>query len=148
MIRDVKSSREMEKCVDLYIGLNDETFIPSDRKHALACMKDYLGSGSKLKVMEENGEIVAWILVRKLRMPQYTEPVLQQIYYASNLKGFKSARAVIALHKEMEPIARSMDIKRIISTGSHMDERYVFAKILERVGWERRGYMVTKLVDS
>jgi hypothetical protein len=147
MIRDIQSSKDMEKCVDLYLSLNDETFIPSDRKYALTCMKEYLGTGSKLKILEEDGEIVGWLLMKKLKMPQYTEPVLQQIYYASILKGFKSARAIVSLHNEMFPVAKAMGIKRVISTGSHMDEKYVFAKILERAGWDRRGYMVTKLVE-
>ena len=48
------------------------------------------------------------------------------------------------LHQELIEEAKRLDIKLVMSTGSHFDEDNTFTKILERYGWERRGYIAIK----
>jgi len=39
-IRKIKNELEIEKCVDLYIVMNDETFIPASRRRSIESLKD------------------------------------------------------------------------------------------------------------
>jgi hypothetical protein len=90
---------------------------------------------------------VAWILATKIKSPHTGETSLQQIYYASNLSGIRSVRAVQLLHAELVSEAQKRKIGRVISTGSHMDSENVFTRILEKMGWKRRSYMATYEVE-
>jgi hypothetical protein len=147
-VRNIENLKELEFCVDLYLSLNDETFMPACKKSSMKGMKEHLGAGAKLRVLEDDGVIIAWILFKKTRQEHLSESCMQQLYYAASVKGLKAAKAVHLLHNEMEIVAKEMGLKRLISTGSHMDENFVFAKLLERAGWSRRGYLATKWVDS
>jgi hypothetical protein len=142
-LREINDQKELEVCVDLYIDLNDESFIPSNRNVSLNSLNTFKNSGAFFRVLEDNGKIVAWILAVKMKSPHTGEVSLQQVYYGSNLKGIKSVRAVQILHTALVSEAQKRKICRVISTGSHMDSENVFTRILEKMGWNRRSYMAT-----
>lgn len=143
LIRKINNSKELEICVDLYLALNDESFIPANRVSSINSLNVLKNSGAFFRVLEYNDKIVAWILATKIKSPHTGETSLQQIYYASNLSGIRSVRAVQLLHTELVCEAQRCRIGRVISTGSHMDSENVFTRILEKMGWKRRSYIAT-----
>jgi len=143
LLRKILNEREIEICVDLYIKDNDETFIPASRKDSLEAMTNHLKSNAFFRILEDDGKIVAWILAKRHKPDHISQMVFQQMYYGSALKGIKSARAVKILHEALIEEAKRMNIKRIISSGNHLDTENVFTRILEKAGWKRRGYIAT-----
>jgi hypothetical protein len=143
-IRKMKTTKEIEPCIDLYIQLNDEEFIPSNKKSSMRSLLKHLQEGAFFRLLEDDdGKIVAWILATKC-MPEHTgEVTLQQRYYGSNLTGIKSARAVKVLHEALIYEAQRQGISRVISMGSHLDPENIFTRILEKMGWKRRHYIAT-----
>lgn len=143
LTRKILKETEIEICVDLYIKDNDETFIPANRKSSIEALSNHLKSGAFFRILEDDGEVVAWILAKRCKPDHISQMVFQQLYYGSSLRGIKSARAVKMLHDDLIMEAKRMNIKRIISTGNHLDTENVFTRILEKSGWKRRGYLAT-----
>jgi predicted N-acetyltransferase YhbS len=125
----------------MYVKLNDEDFIPADKNKAIKSFYDLVKAGAFLRILDdEDGEIVAWILAQKVDHPHINGKILQQVFYASSLKGLRAARAVITLHRALIEEAERLQIRRVITLGSYLDENNTFVKILERDGWKRRHY--------
>ena len=140
-ISTVKTREDIVYCVDMYLQLNDPSFIDTDRERAIKSLTDIVRKKGFVKVIrEDSDEIIAWVwfaIVHSLHMPY---PVFQQNYYASNQNGIKAARCVKLLHRAAIEEATQLKLSGLISCGSHMDPDYIFAKLLERDGWLRRGY--------
>jgi adenine deaminase len=92
----------------------------------------------------KNNQIIGWIYATPGLNLHTKEKILQQIYFCSNQAGISAARVIKVLHEELIEEAKRLDIKLVMSTGSHFDEDNTFTKILERYGWERRGYIAIK----
>jgi hypothetical protein len=141
MIRELLSSREIRSCVELYMGLNDPSFIPLEFD---VCYNNLLTLVKRKKFVRglfEDDELIAWIYCDVVEHLHLGFPVFQQLYYASDQKGMKAYRCVVRLHEAMLVKARESEFSLAVSSGSHMDPDHVFAKILEKQGWERRGYL-------
>jgi len=144
-VRKLQDVEELELCIDIYANQYDNTFIPVCEKRALSQLKAHLGSGAFFRILEDDeGDIRAWILARVVRLDHVDRTVLHQMYYGSDLTGFGAARAIISLHDALVSEAERLHVSRVFSTGSPLDERNVFSRILEKHGWDRRGYAATK----
>jgi succinate dehydrogenase flavin-adding protein (antitoxin of CptAB toxin-antitoxin module) len=139
--RKLRTIREADACVELYIKMNDEDFIPADKSKSIESFSTLVKSGAFLRILDdEDGEIVAWLLAQKVDHPHIKGKILQQYFYASNLTGIKAVKAVIILHNALIEEAERLQIKYIFSLGSYLDEKNTFVKILEKNGWKRRNY--------
>lgn len=67
--------------------------------------------------------------------------IFNQNFYYTNLTGYSAYVAQKVLHGRMIEYARKRHVKTILSAGSYFDERNVFAKMLEKQGWSRHGYL-------
>ena len=131
---------EIEHCVDMYRALSDETFMPSSRQAAITSLWKAVRQKRFVRCLRRGDTIVAWIYSDKVQLLHMDFPVFQQIYYASDQKDTAAARCVTLLHECMVDYAKSEGFRMATSAGSHLDETYTFARILERHGWLRRGY--------
>ena len=95
-------------------------------------------------LLNDSGEIVAWILCSKYHIPYFKDPVFFQEYYYSSLRGFSAFRALHMLHKEALREAASKALEFMVSGGSFLDEDNIFAKLLEVNGWARKGHFAYK----
>jgi hypothetical protein len=142
LIRKIKNLKELEECVDMYLKLSDQEFLPASRKASIKSLKEVLSTPKAfVRVLEKEGKLVAWIYAEVIQLQHTTFKVLQQIYYSSCLEGVSAARAVKLLHQALIEEAERRRVIMVTSPGSHLDENFTFAKILEKSGWERRGYM-------
>jgi hypothetical protein len=137
----IASEQDIADCVDLYIALNDDSFIPADRKMCIRSLHAHLQSGAYHRCIRIDGVIHAWILARVVVSDFTGLKSMQQVYYASDLVGFKSARAVKCLHQYLMETAEKLKIYQVISAGSHMDPDHVFVRILGKMGWKVRGHI-------
>jgi hypothetical protein len=106
-----------------------------DYETSLKSFGRLLRSGAFCRTVEDNGEIIAWILCSKVKLFYLDEPVFQQDAFSCSRCPY---RTIELLHKEM--IANS-PTDLIFSSGSFLDERNTFARILEKQGWNRKGYL-------
>ncbi len=126
----------------MYLALNDEAFLPADRRKSLHSIERVFKQGQYLKVAkDENNTIVGWLYAAPANLDHSVQKVLQQRYFATNQRGVRAARIVVELHRDLVKHARFLAYDVVTSPGSHLDESNVFARILEREGWKRKGFM-------
>jgi hypothetical protein len=142
----IKTHRELVDCVDMYLGMNDETFMRSDRRTAIKSLDRKIRNQKFVRCLREESEIVSWIFCEVVKLDHTDYKNFQQIYYASRLTGVKAVRSVVRLHDEMYHHARQLDVAYCVSPGSHLDERNTFARILEKNNWKRRGFVAVREV--
>jgi len=141
----IKNNEEIEECVQMYYDLNDHDFLDADIDTAIKNLFKIVRIKRFVRVVrDENDKIIAWIYAEKIRLLHMNYDVMQQIYYASNQTGLKAARCIKLLHNELIDYAISRNLNTIISPGSHLDPDFIFAKILEKQGWDRRGHIAIK----
>lgn len=143
-LKSVTSISEIEICVDMYLKYNDYSFLPADRSVAIAKMVLAARRQKFFKIVTDNSRIVAAILADISGNHHSDTKFLSQQYYASELTGVKAFRAIKLTHDALFQQAELLKCDFAASTGSHMDESHVFAKILEKQGWTRRGYLCVK----
>jgi hypothetical protein len=146
MLESIKprTLEEIHFCVDMYLKLNDETFIPADKELAYSNLSNLVRRNKFVRMAVKNDSIIGWIYATVGCNMHTKEKILQQSYFCSNQSGITAARVIKFLHEELIEEAKRLDIKIVMSTGSHFDEDNTFTKILERYGWERRGYIAIK----
>jgi hypothetical protein len=147
VIDKIKLFDEIAYCVNMYASLNDFTFLPIDRKLAVQNLSLAVRRQKFIRVLKQDNQIVAWIYADVGNSLHMNEKVLQQQYYCSTLAGTKAFRAVQILHEELLKYAKENKYDIVFSNGSHMDEKYVFTRMLEKLGWQRRGYVAYKRPD-
>lgn len=140
-IEKPRSVSDIVTCVDMYLALNDESFIDTDRDTCIKNMIQYSKLGHFIRMAVIDGEIAGWIYARPVIVPHRKKPQMQQCYYASNRTGIMAARLVKILNDCMAKHALAQGIDLVVSAGSHMDEKNTFARILEKDGWQRRGHI-------
>jgi len=145
-VTPIYSEREVAHCVDMYLALNDEVFMPTSRDAALQRLWAHVRLKHFVRCLRHNGKIIAWIYAAPMQHEHADYNVLQQLYYASDQTGVMAARAVVTLHEALYKEACRGDYRYAVSLGSHFDERNVFARILERAGWTRRGFAAVREV--
>lgn len=92
-------------------------------------------------VYKRSNKPVAFICGNISKQPFSTQKVLNQNFYYTSLQGYGAFIAQKELHKRFIEYARKRHIKTILSAGSYFDEDNIFAKMLEKQGWTRYGYL-------
>ena len=136
--------QQIEQCVNLYGSLEENTykFLPWNYKRFVSTLQEVRSKGNYLKVLQQDGQVLAFLYgILVDHHPHMTERVAQQQYFFTSRKGLGAYRAVKVLHEDFVRWAEGKKCAIVLSTGSHMDEDYTFTKLLERCGWERRGYL-------
>ena len=139
-----RTLEDIHFCVDMYLKLNDENFIPADKQLAYDNLSNLVRRNKFVRMAVKDDKIIGWIYATPGLNLHTKEKILQQSYFCSNQTGISAARVIKFLHQELIEEAKRLDIKLVMSTGSHFDEDNTFTKILERYGWERRGYIAIK----
>jgi hypothetical protein len=136
VIRSVSTTKEIEECVRMYYF----DFLPVDREYNIKKMTHQIRNGHFVRVWDENG-IKGWIHAFKTTLQFNPIPVMQQMYFSSNETGFKLYRILKGLHEALIEEAERQECQYVVSCSSPIDEKMILAKLLEKAGWERRGYM-------
>lgn len=139
-LRRLQTAQDIRTCVDMYIAKNDEAFLPSSRSAAYSALATHLKLNDFIRILEDDTGIRAWALFKQVRVAYMSEDALQQLYFASDLEGFKAVRAIRILHDAAVEEAERLGLAYVNSQGSHLDEANIFARILEKHGWTRRGH--------
>lgn len=136
----IKTNSEIEYCIDMYLAQNDFLFLKANRALSIKNLTLAVKRKRFVRVLKEAETIVAWIYADTYNSLHLDCKALQQYYYCSNLKGIKAFKAVKLLHEELVDYAIENKYEFVLSPGSHLDLDFIFVKILEKLGWERRGY--------
>lgn len=139
-------TEEVSFCVDMYLKLNDESFIPTDRETSIASLYKLSRCGRFVRTLKKDGVIIAWIYADRTSVQHSNLNFFQQMYYACSESGFLAYKCLIALHSAMYEYARTQDVHYCISSSSHFDTAMVLSRALEKNGWMRRGFLASKRV--
>jgi hypothetical protein len=147
-VEQIKTLSEVRECIELYYNLGDYNFVNVNKEFWASKLSEAVLKHKFVRVIKQNNKIIAWIWAEKVQLAHSSEPIFQQLYYASNTTGFTSFRCVKLLHESLLDEARRVKVSSALSMGSHEDEDFTFTKMLERLGWERRGYIAIYKLNS
>ena len=138
--------QDIEDCVELLgrtmvspLGKMDKEFGISSLRKA---QRDFF------RVVKIDSKIVAWLTAKVVQSQYYPEFVLTQWCCCCEVKGIIGYRCIIMLHDEMEKEARKLKLAGVVSTCNEHDTTFLFARILEKHGWNRIGYMAYKSLSN
>jgi hypothetical protein len=130
-ISSIRYEADIDKCVEMYIAKNYFPF--ADPVASKKNLHKLVRSGAFNRTLIYDGEIIAWILCRPYTVLHLNEPVFQQTYFCSNRFGYRS---VELLHKEM---IKASPVDLLFSESSFTDTTNIFTRMLEKLGWNRKG---------
>jgi hypothetical protein len=148
ILSEIKTLAEVAICVDMYLKLNDYSFLPADRNLAIQNLSMFVRRKKFVRTLVRDEKIVAWIYASPCSSSHMSEKIIQQNYYCSNLQGVSAFRAVKILHEALIEYAIKLKADLVVSPGSHLDEENRFVKILEKIGWNRRGYIAVYKISN
>ena len=143
-LKKISTKEDILKCVRHYISNPhiDTNFLPADESMSFINLKGHVIRKAYAKMAtDETGNVLAWLLAEKMRFQFCPLPSYKQLFYSCNEHGVKAVKLLRLLHDDLIETARSENQRMVVSGGSWNDEHNVFAKILEKYGWERRGYL-------
>lgn len=143
-IDTIHSLRDVEICVDMYMQYNDDTFMLAERDVALKQITLIARRQKFFRVLKEDGVIVACLIADTACNHHSSVRMIAQQYYASNQTGVKAFKCIKLLHEELFKYAEETKHELVASAGSHFDPDNTFARILEKLGWQRRHYLCVK----
>jgi hypothetical protein len=144
----IYSLSEVKECVELYYNLGDHNFVNANKEYWVSNLSQAVLRNKFVRVIKQEEKIIAWMWADKVQLAHNPEPIFQQLYYASNTTGFTSFRCVKLLHEALLDEARRLKLSSALSMSSHEDEDFTFTRMLERLGWERRGYIAIYKLNS
>jgi hypothetical protein len=146
-IEDITVANDIDYCVDMYLALNDNTFMVADRTESIRHLFMKVRMKRFVKVYKEDNRILAWIYGDRVKLDHCNYTNFQQIYYCSDQYGFKAYRCLVALHDSLYKHSINTDALYCVSPGSPLDPTNVLARSLEKNGWMRRGYIAARRIE-
>jgi hypothetical protein len=144
-----RSIEDIETCVNMYLSQNDESFIPASFDKSFSVLLQLTKRNKFVRmVLKDEKEIIGWIYADIGQILHVDTKVFEQRYFTTNQTGSSAVRVIKLLHNALIEEAKDKNISLITSHGSHMDEENVFVKILEKQGWERRGYLALYKLEN
>jgi hypothetical protein len=126
----IRSLQEIDTCVEIY-NVRNPLFIKPDV--AKTNFRRALRSGVFARMLLYNEEIIAWIACVRAKQLHMSEPYFNQLYFCSSRFGFQS---VCLLHDD---VVKNSPCDLIMSQGAYFDDKQIFARMLEKHGWNRKG---------
>jgi hypothetical protein len=144
VIRDAMSQADLKVCLEMYKDINDESFIHVDDAFALKRIREFTKlsctqGGFYLSV--EGHTIVGWMAYHVTSSQYGGERQVVQHVCGVAPKGLHGIRVQLELHEELIRRAYLVNAASVVSSGNPYDTSFVFARVLERQGWKRRGFM-------
>ncbi|MDB4575356.1 hypothetical protein N9112_00170 [bacterium] len=136
----IKTHQDLRMCAEMYAAISDPTFLPFDVEKGIKKLAEMRRQGFVRMLVDDSGTPLAWIVAVKATPHHLHYPVMQQLYYCSDSHGALAYRCVRLLHESLVTEGIRVGAEYAMSTGSHMDEGNVFARILEKSGWQRKGH--------
>jgi hypothetical protein len=143
IVRDFLNDREIEQAATLYYEWTDKQFINADLMTSINGLKHIVKTNKFAKVILVDNAVVGFITGDRYNSPFMAERVFMQTFYFSNLKGVAAIRAIKLAHKALVDYAIKFKYDSCYSSGSFQDKDLVFARTLEKEGWQRRSYACT-----
>ena len=108
-----RTLEDIHFCVDMYLKLNDETFIPADKQLAYDNLSNLVRRNKFVRMAVKDNKILGWIYAGIGVNPHIRDKIFQQYYFTSTQSGIMAARIVKFLHEEMIEEAKRLDINLI-----------------------------------
>ena len=109
-----RTLEDIHFCVDMYLKLNDETFIPADKQLAYDNLSNLVRRNKFVRMAIKDDKIIGWIYATPGLNLHTKEKILQQSYFCSNQTGISAARVIKFLHQELIEEAKTKELKGIV----------------------------------
>ena len=141
-LHKISNDEELKELVKLQMMyFNDTSFIPMDFASSFISFKKGLSHGGYARIIRNNQEIIGWICAQKVKVSYSKYDILNQIMYCCLSDGIEALQALKLSHQGLVDYAEASKIPYVMSASSHFDEDNRLAIILEKLGWQRRGYL-------
>lgn len=131
------SRDDVEACVKMY--LPHDSWIKGDYQTSLKNL--FIASKrAYVRAIKEDNKVIAFLYAEIIQPAHLNYFCLKQMYFCS-IGGISGVKAMFDLHDDLIKYAEEQKVPLVLSPGSHLDEQNKFARLLEKRGWERRGYM-------
>lgn len=132
-------------CVNMYCDQETDELIETNKMVSINNLVAESRNGYYRVLVEFDSnnveQIVGWILAYRVLNPFNGIMELQQQFYTSIFTGLKAVKAVKLVHEELIKYAETYRIPVVTSHCSHNDLNFVLCRILQKEGWQTRGYM-------
>ena len=143
-VESPSSFEDFQRCAQMYYDYASD-FVP--KSAAVFCKwLQCLRPAGGVSVCRYKGEIIAFIAYGKRQLEFHNTFVVQQLFFCSDTGPIMAVRATRLLHAEMVTWGRRNRCSLALSAGSHEAESDVFLRILEKDGWQRKGYLCKLLI--
>lgn len=150
LLREIQYKDEYAQCVKMHMAWND--WLCQDYKTCLSYITMMKQTKQYVRVVvdegKENRVYTGRVLGYMIGGPtvQIYTPFkwFSQIMCYVDVKGPSGVRVLKMLHDDLFKYGEDHGFPIVNSVCSHLDEELKFSKVLERMGWERRGYMAAK----
>lgn len=147
IVRNVRSYQEIVGIVTNSVNNYTDPFFPADLKKSIAWTYNHFNTGGFLKVIEKNGEVIAYGAATLMLPTVYSKvQSLTQVVYHTKTKGRDAVMALRLFHQAMVDHAKAKGI-RVCTTSSLLDNYEVFYRVLARDGWMPRGCTLVMPID-
>jgi hypothetical protein len=146
IIRAPKNLKEIRACVMMYARITEDFFELNIPK-AVDALAHRVRIRSFVRLRMKDDEIVGWLSAKPVSLDFSDIKILQQDYFITAPLGYLSYTTTVKLHEAMFEEAMKLGMDEAMSMGNLMSLRgdaINLAMSLERVGWERRGYVARK----
>jgi hypothetical protein len=147
-IGPVRSGKEALDCVRMYIRQNDTGLVEVSEGTALNNLLGAHRSGAFLRVARDQDGLAAWLLADSGRPSWGDYRVIKQQFYACDRTGYRAFICLRELHASMVEEGRRIGARYAYASNSWYDDKLQYARMLELLGWSRRGHFATLRIQG
>jgi hypothetical protein len=104
--------------------------------------------GEYFYVVENEGVPVGWMAASKRSASLYCDRLVLAVdSYQCNLKGRKAVTAMLDIHEHLYDYANTINVEMVL-TGSVLNSKKTYNKILKHEGWADYEFMLLKMTDK
>jgi hypothetical protein len=103
--------------------------------------------GEYFYVIDDNGP-VGWMAASKRNASLYCDRLVLAVdSYQCNLKGKRAVMALLEIHEHLYDYANTINVEMVL-TGSVLNSKKTYNKILKHEGWADYEFMLLKVTDK
>lgn len=141
----MKNKRELLECLELSLE-NHNQFLefPISEDTSRINLESVSRTCKYFRIMEDDGRFAGWVAAHDNPFMLYSAvKSLNLLFYHSNLKGYKAAKMLLEVHRDMLNFAISQKLEAVTS-GSMQRNNNVFERILIKDNWIDYGHVLIK----
>jgi hypothetical protein len=136
----IPQESELLELALMYLAVAPYDFLPFSHTSSYIAMRNKMSQGSFVRKIMYDDEVVGFVIATTVLPFHLDTKCLVQEYYYCNQKGFKAARILVHVHKELIALAERSRLKIVMSSCNTLYKSSNLVDILGKFGWSVMGY--------